>query len=122
MKEQTVVREKKTGELGVVIKDNFNLCSAGEIIVVFQGHSYGETTAIEELEVVGPENAQANFRQCGAGMGEKCCKFFVVVDGSPVCQRFGALRDSLIEIEMTSKRMPSEPYPKCQFDLGDVGC
>ena len=118
MKERALVREKKSGKLGVVICDEFGLCEDGEVLVVYEGATYGLATSLEELEVVGPENAAADLKKCGHGEGALCCIYLAFVDGEFVCQRFGKLRTSIMFMagKMRAKREPVEFYPKCQFD------
>jgi hypothetical protein len=115
---QTVVRNMKDGRLGVVVYDNYGCCSEDEVPVVYDGTTYFSGTDRNLLEVVGPENAVAEPKKCGAGRGAECCKFLVMGPGGFECQRFGEMRDALIfKSDMTAQRQPAELYPMCQLSM-----
>lgn len=114
----TKVKNKETGELGVVVTDQWNCCGPGEVLVVYEGTTASHGTDLNLLEYLGPENAKADLRKCGAGQGgEKCCIFLVVGSNGPECQRFGPLRNTIIfrKDKMAAQREPSELFPACQL-------
>lgn len=114
---QTVVRNKKSGSVGVVCPDFcgvLSCCTDDEVPVVYEGTSVPCGTSFDQLEIVGPENAVADLKKCGAGEGENCCIFLTVAD-RPQCQRFGDLRWSLVFRNMSAKRNPAKLFPDCQL-------
>jgi len=115
---QMVVRNKKTGKKGVTVDDAPGIlccCSDDETPVVYEGDTAFKGTPTEDLEVIGPENAIADFKKCGAGRGKQCCIF--LTGDRPGCERFGQLRFDIImrKEKMSAQREPIEPYPKCQL-------
>ena len=116
MNVQTVVRRKSDGATGVVVNDNFGCCLPSEVPVVYHGTTSFLGTEVSDLEEVGPENAAADFRKCGAGQGAECCRFLVGGAGGAECARFSSMRDRIIfKSDMNAKRDPSEPYPECMI-------
>ena len=117
MKIQTVVRYLESGKKGVVVSDPFGSCSPDEVPVVFQGHTASMGIPLDELEVIGPENAIADPERCGAGKGDQCCIFLVWGGNDWECCRFGPLRYSIIfrKEKMGAKRHPIDLYPNCQL-------
>lgn len=113
---------KHEGKTGVVIADVYSCCSPDQTMVVFEGTDVGAGTSTEQLEVLGPEKAQANFEKCGAGQGARCCTFLTVDPSGACCERFSALRMTLQAraSTMIAKRQPVKMFPDCQ-DLTD-GC
>ncbi len=113
----TVVRNHESGVKGVVIDDPFEVCGPNEVPVVYEGTTLYGGTDVEKLELIGPENAQADFVKCGAGRGEEACIFLTIGPEGPECQRFGSLRNALIarKESMTAQREPSQLYPACQL-------
>ena len=63
------------------------------------------------------EKAQADPKKCGAGKGVDCCIFMTVGANGFECERFSALRNTLIfkKEQMVAKREPTELYPGCQI-------
>lgn len=117
MKSQTVVRHKATGRKGVVVTDPFGACDETEVPVIFEGDDGFVGIPADDLEDLGPENAQADLEKCGAGRGAECCIFLAVGANGSECARFGALRWSIIfrKEKMNARREPKEPYPQCQL-------
>lgn len=113
---RTLVKNKIIGRKGVVVEDLWGVCGPGEIPVVYNGETSFRGTDIEDLKVIGPENAKADPKKCGAG--EEACIFFVIGADGFECQRFGPLRNSIIlrKEKMRAKRAPTELYPYCQAE------
>ena len=117
---QTIVRRKSNGALGVVVQDRFNCCTPSEVPIVYHGTTLFLGTEIDDLEEVGPENAVADFRKCGAGQGAECCVFLTGGAKGADCERFGTFRDTLLfKSNMNAKRNPAEPYPECMIFDGE---
>ena len=108
---------RKDGTKGIIINDSFNCCGPNEVAVVYEGSTAFLGTDVEDLEVIGPENAKADMEKCGAGKGEECCIFLTIGSNGPGCERFGSLRDSLIfrRSQMRAKREPDKLFPNCQL-------
>ncbi len=116
IRQGTLVRRKDDDKLGVAVNDPFGVCSDDEVPVVYEGDTAFIGTDESKLEDLGPENAVADLKKCGAGQGDKCCKFLVVGSDGPECQRFGSLRYTLMfNNKMTAQREPHELFPTCQF-------
>ena len=120
IKPQTLVKNKKDGRVGVVITEPWGCCVSGEFPVVYEGTDSFLGTFAKDLEIIGPENAIADPKKCGAGKGKECCIFLVFGgrDGKFGCGRFeSGIRWTLIEREgkMNAQRHPTEMYPKCQL-------
>ena len=117
MKTGTLVRNTDTGIIGVVVDDSFGCCSKEEVPVVYEGVTYSSGTPLENLEDLGPENARADLKKCGAGQEEKCCIFLAIGKNGVECQRFGSLRISIIlrKESTTAKREPTQLFPNCQL-------
>ena len=114
----TLVKNKDTGKTGVVVNDFLGCCSEGEEPIVYEGATSSLGTSLENLEILGLENAQADPQKCGAGQGEKCCMFLVFDTANGFeCQRFGHMRNKLIfrKESLTAKREPTELFPDCQL-------
>lgn len=113
----TLVRNIKTGEKGVTVTDRFGTCTPDEISVVYEGTSSSLGTHYQDLKVIGPENAQADLKKCGAST-EDCCVFLVVGAEGPECERFGSLRWDIIfkKDKMRAIREPTALYPECQLE------
>jgi len=117
---QIVVSNKKTGETGVTVDDlpaPSDRCSPEETPVVYSGDTVAAGTLTEDLEVIGPENAIADLKKCGART-DKCCIFLTVGAKGPECERFSSLRGYIIfhKEQMRAQREPTELYPKCQLE------
>lgn len=117
---QMVVQNKKTGKKGVTVDDTpgmLSVCSDEETPVVYEGDTGFDGTLTTDLKVIGPENAVADLKKCGAGKGKQCCIFLSVGRNGPDCERHGSLRFDIImrKEKMNAKREPTEPYPKCQL-------
>lgn len=115
---QLIVKNKKTGEIGVTCDDlpGFLSCNGpDEISVVYNGTTVASGTDYRVLEIIGPENAIADFGKCGVGNSEGACIFLTVEPDGIKCQRFGDLRWNLFLREMKSKRHPKELFPGCQL-------
>lgn len=113
-----LVRHKESGRVGVVCPTSRFLQEDGPLSVVFEGDGHSTTLLCmggeKAFEVLGPENAVADLKKCGAGQGEECCIFLVGGSNGPECQRFGSLREILQFRKMVSKRESTEPFPMCQ--------
>lgn len=114
-----VVRNKKTGRIGVVVDDlpgMFSCCTSEETPVVYEGMSACVGTLTDKLEVIGPENAVADPRGCGLGTEKDCCIFLGVNPSGFTCERYGPLRWSLIfrVREIGSQREPVALFPACR--------
>ena len=104
---QTIVRRKSDGALGVVVRDSFGCCSSTEVPVVYHGESGFLGTEETDLEMVGPENAIADFQKCGAGQGAECCMFLTVGSNGSNCERHSSMRYSLlVKSGMVAQRHP----------------
>lgn len=105
------------GKTGVVIDDEFGVCSGNETLVVWEGTDFGLGSPTEDLEIVGPENAKADLKRCGAGRGEQCCIFLTVGMDGPECARHTGLRTTILVHArgMNAQRYPLEMYPNCQL-------
>lgn len=117
IKLQTVVKDTATGRLGVVCPDLMGCCADNETPVVFNGETSFEGTPTQQLEIIGPENAIADPKKCGAG-SEECCIFLTCGATGFNCERHSTLRYTLMFKEMKAKRHPAEPFPLCQ--TGDI--
>lgn len=113
----TKVKNKKSGELGVVVTDPYGCCAPQEVPVQYEGTTAYLGTDVSILEDLGPENAKADLMKCGAGQEKECCIFLVVGSNGPECQRFGPLRNTLIsrKDKMAAQREPTELFPACQL-------
>lgn len=113
---RTVV-EAPGGVRGVVIRDEFCVCDTDETLVAWEGVLGNLGFPTEKLKVIGPENAIADLKKCGAGQGEKCCIFLTVGPRGASCERFGHLHTSIIfrKDKMNAQREPREMYPNCQL-------
>ncbi len=111
---QTRVKNKD-GEMGVTCPDFMSSCTKDEVPVVYDGTTASLGTLESDLEIIGPENAIADFIKCGAGKGNDCCIFLTAGPEGASCERYSSLRHTLIFKEMNSKRNPSEPYPNCMI-------
>jgi hypothetical protein len=117
---QMVVLNKKTGKKGVTVDDAPGMlycCSDEETPVAYEGDTAFMGTLTKDLKVIGPENAVADLKKCGAGKGKQCCIFLSVGRNGAECERHGSLRFDIImrKEKMSAQREPTEPYPKCQL-------
>ncbi|PCI28014.1 hypothetical protein COB52_04145 [Candidatus Kaiserbacteria bacterium] len=114
---RTLVKEvtgtERTGVVVGRIQGFMSDCGPTEVPVVFDGNTFSSGTHFEDLEIIGKEEAVADFKKCGAG--QNACIFLAVAPGGPTCERFGPLRTDLIFTEMKAARHPSEPFPECQI-------
>lgn len=110
-----LVVKHKDGRAGVVVTDPFGCCSGKEVPVVYDGTNFYSGTDYQYLKIIGPENAVADPKKCGAGTGKQCCIFLVIGTNGFECQRFGSLRDTLIFRKMNAKRHPTQLYSNCQL-------
>lgn len=108
------VKNKTSGEIGVVINDIYRCCDEKEVLVVYDGNSQAIGTDIDILENLGLENAKADPKKCGANQNGKCCLFLVIDPLEPVCTRFTGRRDGVLLNDKGKKRIPTELFPKCQ--------
>lgn len=94
-----------------------NCCGPNEVPVVYEGSTAFFGTDVGDLEVIGPENAEADIEKCGADKGEECCIFMAMGSDGLSCERFGNLRYDLIfrKDQMRAKREPTELFPDCQL-------
>jgi hypothetical protein len=116
--ERDLVKRTSDQKIGVVVSDDYGLCESDQVMVIYDGVSYGEATDLQELEKIGPENAIiADQKKCGAGKGADCCIFLVMGGSGFACERFGSLRSTLTSQKesMRAKREPTAMFPKCQL-------
>lgn len=99
------------GRTGTVGPDFMACCGPNESAVFYDGETAFEGADASRLTVLGPENAEPDMAKCGAGT-EDCCIFLTMTD-KPVCQRFTAMRWTLMFREMKATRHPAEAYPAC---------
>lgn len=117
---ETVVRHKKTGNVGVTAPQIFPDLE-GSVGVVYDGYDSYVETMPDDLEVVGayeapipdPEAAQ----RCGAGSGAGACRYLTMQPGGFKCARFSTLRNTLIFAKMNANGIPKHRYPECQDDI-----
>jgi hypothetical protein len=111
-----LVKRISDEKIGVVISDDFGCCGPDEVMVVYEGTTFGDGTDFRELENLGPEKPVADPEKCGAGKGPECCIFLAMSRGF-TCERFGHLRNTLIfrKESMKAKREPTAMFPKCQL-------
>lgn len=111
----TKIRNIDTDSIGVVVSDIANCCEHDEIPIEYEGDNYFTGTDVNKLESLGPLNPEAEFKGCGGGKREKCCKFLTAGPNGLDCERFSSLRNTLIfKNGMSAQRQPSEPYPECK--------
>ncbi len=107
------------GATGVLVPDlpgMLNCHEPNELGVVYDGSTASQGIDHNELEIIGSEDAVADYEKCGGGKGADCCKFLVCGSSGFDCERHGSLRWSLIfSSGMTAKREPDKPYPECQL-------
>jgi len=122
---QMRVRHKESGQLGTIWTTIYLLTSDGddELSIVYDNDGKGGTTITlnceggrEAFEIIGPENAIADPKKCGAGLGKECCIFLVAGSNGFECARYSSMRYDLQFRTMNAKRDPSAPYPLCQID------
>lgn len=116
MKRGLHVRNKINGKTGYTVDDlggMMSVCGEGEVLVEYEGTTYGNGTMETDLEVIGTYAATPDPAKCGAGRGKEACIFLTVGAGGFTCERFGALHNALIFRTMTAERHPSENYPEC---------
>ncbi len=116
---RTVVRRKDTGETGIVCPSLgiLNCNGPDEVSVVYAGSTAAIGTDRALLEVLGPEEAIADFVRCGAGRGKDTCIFLAAGAGGPSCERFGPIRWNLIFRTMRAERNPEQLFPDCQLSI-----
>lgn len=114
----TVVKNKISGAMGVVVKDSFGVCDGEETAVIYEGTLYSVGTETSHLEVIGKENPKADLKKCGAGKGKERCIFLGIGPNGPQCKRFSSLRGFLLSkrSDMIAKRVPTKLFPKCQLE------
>lgn len=115
---QMLVKRKEDGKKGVVVDEMgfMRVCSDEEVPVVFEGTAAYFGTDFRELELLGKEDAVADFEKCGGGKGAECCKFLAAGARGFTCERFGSLRNAIIfKKDMAAKREPTEMFPNCQI-------
>ncbi len=110
-----MVRNKKTGEIGVTSWQPFEGKLEDTVIVTYQSSVTPQDTDWHDLEIIGPENAIADKVKCGN------CIFLVeqADDGSVQCHRFGLLRwKKLFAPEVVpKKKLPVAFFPGCQEEM-----
>jgi hypothetical protein len=114
---KTLVRNKTTGQSGGVINDGFGCCTEDEVLVAYEGDNCVRPTRIDQLEIMGPDNAKPSPGGCGMCLDDKCCIYFTLTPRGFICERFGYLRTSLLfrRHDMVAKRCPTELFPACQL-------
>ncbi len=112
-----IVRNKRTGEIGFTVPDNYGCCLDDEALVNYEGDYFADGTKFKDLEIIEVEMPKADPEKCGMGKLEKCCIFLVVDANGFRCERFTSNRQSLTlrKDKMTAQRHPKEMYPKCQI-------
>ncbi len=109
----TIIKNKATGERGIVVADIMDCCSEGELPIVYDGDTAFTGTRIDRLEIIGKYDGKADQEKCGAGKGSDCCIFLMVDKTGFCCERFGVFRNQLIFKSMNAQRHPKEVYPDC---------
>lgn len=116
IKPQMIVTDA-SGRRGVTVPDMpgmMSCCSPEETPVVWSGEKSFFGMLTSRLSIVGPEDAKADLKKCGAGQGTECCIFLTMGSKGPCCERHSDMRTSLIFKTMNAKREPIETYPDCQ--------
>ena len=115
---QTVVVNKANGKRGVAVHDPFGCCSPEETMVFTEGDNHDIGILTEDLDVIGPENAEATAAGCIRRGGADACIFGAVGPKGLECHRFSGLRTTLIfkSRSMHAKRNPKLLYPKCHTE------
>lgn len=127
LKPQMVVRNKKTGQVGVLCPTIYLLTMDGDDeLSICYGDGGGATLNIEggrdNFEIIGTENAIPTPEGCGFGLGEKCCIFATGSAKGFECERHGSMRyDLIFKSGMSAKREPKELYPKCLLTYKEKG-
>ncbi len=118
-----IVKNIKTGNIGVVVVDSYKVCGDNEIPVVYEGLTAFCGTNAENLKVIKPETPIADPEKCGAGLGEKCCIFLSVDPDGFKCERFTEIRNDILsrKDEMKAKRHPKKMFPDCYLDSKNIG-
>ena len=112
----TKVNNRMEGKIGVIVNDPHRCCGAEEVLVVYDGDPIALGTDMSILENLGPENAKADPKRCGANQGGKCCLFLAIDQEGMVCTRFTTRRDGILLVPTTkSEKNPIEMYPDCQL-------
>lgn len=81
LKPQTVVKNTEIEDIGVVVPNPPSYVYMGipglnEIDVVYDDSIVAIRTDWKKLEIIGPENAIADYKKCGAGKGRRSVVFF----------------------------------------------
>lgn len=114
----TMVRNTHADEEGVVALDIMGCCSDNEEPVVYEGRDAFIGTDRSHLEVTGTyDPTVANPELCGAGQGEKTCRYLTFGDGNFLCGRFSEFRNAILSSNTTAKGVPKGLYPQCQEDI-----
>lgn len=114
----TIVRNRETGEVGVVAQDILSCCGPDQEPVVYDGSDAFLGTNRDELELIGTYDKRIDDpKRCGAGLGEYACIYASFEGGDTVCQRFSPLRNTLIFRTMTASARPAHLKPECQNDI-----
>ncbi len=115
---RTLVREKRSGMLGIVCP---SILPDGQApLVVFAGTTSPVERAEESLDVLGMDTPIADERGCGAGLGNRCCIFLSFNPASRTweCLRFGERHWAVIRhhatVRTTAQRVPIAFSPDCQ--------
>ena len=114
LRPQTIVMHK--GRRGVTCTDLMSCCTDDETPVIFDGMSSFVGTKTTELNIIGPENAIADFTKCGGGT-DQCCIYLVVGASGFTCERYSDMRWHFVfnKYKMNAQRDPVEPFPGCQL-------
>ena len=103
----TPVRNKLTGEIGVITYDD-----GKKILVNYDGSKLEKTAAAGDLKLFSPE-IFPSYLKCGCGLQKDQCVFLGKVDDKPVCYRYTPRR--MEKLENNGLRHPKKSFPDCQL-------
>jgi hypothetical protein len=114
----TIVRNKNNDYVGVVALDVMACCSASEEPVVYDGTDAFIGTDRSDLEEIGTYDPEvADPEKCGAGHGEKTCRYLTFSEDGFTCGRFSVLRNAIIGSSTEAQGVPKSLYPVCQEEI-----
>jgi hypothetical protein len=121
MKPGAIVKDSGSGELGVVVVDPWNEYTDGQVAIVTNSSSDMTVNADGyHLEETGTYRREVSTAEdCGLRAGRLCCRYLAQSsDGVYRCNRFTALRNSLIFGDQEAQGQPLRLLPPdCQDDI-----